>query len=147
MSKLQKIGIGLFSLFLIIQIFHSDLTNPEYDIKNDFIVVEKPPVIVIDILQNSCYDCHSNKTEYPWYANVAPFSWWIIGHINEAREELNFSEWATYSVKRKKHKLKETIEEVEEGEMPLESYTWMHDDAGLSDEQVKLLTDWVKTIQ
>ena len=104
----------------------------------------KPTVEVKELLKTSCYDCHSNQTVYPWYNNIAPVSYWIDEHIEHGKEELNFSEWASYSVKKKDHKLEELIEEVEEGEMPLKEYTWTHAEARFSDEQRKLLMDWAK---
>lgn len=139
--------VVLFGIFLILQLIHIDLTNPEYDIKEDFIAVEQPPLQVTDILKTACYDCHSHQTNYPWYADVAPFSWFIVSDIRHGREELNFSEWVSYTDKKKKHKLKEIIKEVEEGEMPITIYTWMHEDANLTSEQIFALTDWVKSIQ
>ena len=115
--------------------------------KNDFISTTNPPEGIGKILKNSCYDCHSNHTKYPWYNKIAPVSWWISDHIDHAKEELNFSEWDTYSLKKKKHKLEEIVEETGEGEMPLNSYLWMHGDAKLSDEQVKQLKQWISTIK
>ena len=91
------------------------------------------------MLKSSCYDCHSNHTKYPWYNNVTPVSWWIASHISEVKEELNFSEWENYTLKKKKHKLKEIIEETGEGEMPLRSYLWTHVEANY--QRIKLI-DW-----
>ncbi|MEP2026185.1 heme-binding domain-containing protein, partial [Reichenbachiella sp.] len=98
------------------------------------------------IIKTSCYDCHSYHTKYPWYTNVAPLSWWIGDHIEEGREHFNLSEWGAYSEKKALHKLEEFYEEVEEGEMPLTSYTLIHGEASLSDEQVKKLVTWVKSL-
>lgn len=96
------------------------------------------------ILTTACYDCHSNETDYPWYDKVAPVSWWVDSHVEEGREELNFSEWANYTEKRKHHKMEELIEEVGDGEMPLSSYTWIHRDASLTDQQRDELIAWAK---
>lgn len=141
---LKKIGLALFAIFVIIQFFRIDTTNPEVIAENDFINVVNPPEEIATIIKTSCYDCHSNTSKYPWYSNIAPVSWWLKDHINEAREELNFSEWETFEQKRKLKKLKEAVEELEEKEMPLFSYTLTHGEAKLSDEQRKLLVDWVK---
>ncbi|MDH5476525.1 MAG: heme-binding domain-containing protein [Cyclobacteriaceae bacterium] len=143
----KKIIIAIALVLVVIQFFGIDKENPSFEAKNDFITVTNPPELVKNILKNSCYDCHSNETEYPWYTNVAPVSWWIKHHINEGRDELNFSEWATFELKRKKHKLDEMVEMVEEGEMPLDSYTWAHSEATLSDEQKTALIDWTKSLQ
>lgn len=94
------------------------------------------------LIKGACYDCHSNATVYPWYSEVAPVSWWTKHHVNEGREELNFSVWADYSLKKADHKLEECAEEVEEGKMPLDSYTWTHGDADLNEKQRELLEDF-----
>ena len=95
------------------------------------------------ILQTSCFDCHSNYTNYPWYTNIQPIGWWLNHHVDEGKEELNFSEFESYSLKRKLHKLEEIKEMVEEGEMPLSSYTLIHGDTKLSPEQKEILYTWV----
>ena len=107
------------------------------------------PITVPDdvrmVLENSCYDCHSNLTEWPWYSRVAPVSWLVYKDVKEGRDELNFSEWGEYSVRRRNHKLEEIAEEVEEKHMPLDSYTWGHAEAKLSDEQREMLEEWAKS--
>ncbi|MGD9563955.1 MAG: heme-binding domain-containing protein [Pyrinomonadaceae bacterium] len=102
------------------------------------------PAEVQMVLSRSCNDCHSNKTLYPWYSQISPFSWFLAGHIEDGRAQLNFSEWNTYSAKKKAHKLEEISEMVESGEMPLPSYLWIHRDAALNADQIKLLSDWAK---
>ncbi len=136
---LKKVLIGLAVLVVVIQFFRIDKTNPVTAIEIDFIEVNHPPVEIAALLKTSCYDCHSNQVSYPWYTNIAPVSWFIKDHINEGREELNFSEWGDYSLKRKDHKLEECAEEVEEGEMPLDSYFIMHSEAELTHEQRETL--------
>ena len=63
-----------------------------------------------------CFDCHSNETEWPWYSNVAPFSWQIQDHVDEGRDELNFSRWDLEQEGR------EAAEATSEGEMPPWNY-------------------------
>ena len=140
----KKIGIGLALLFIVIQFFTIDKINPEVIQENDFITITNPPKSVAQTLKTTCYDCHSNESKYPWYSNVAPVSWWVKDHINEGRDELNFSEWGTFSDKRIAKKLEEVVEEVEEGEMPLPPYLITHSDAKLSESQTKELLDWFK---
>lgn len=140
----KKIALGFIALLVIIQFFRIDKTNPAIVQENDFISVTNPPENIKQLLKTSCYDCHSNESTYPWYTNIAPVSWWVKQHINEAREELNFSEWGTFTEKRKKHKLEEVYEEVEEGEMPLKSYLIVHSDAKLTTEQKNELVAWFK---
>ena len=99
---------------------------------------------VASILKDACYDCHSNNTTYPWYANVQPVGWWLQHHVNEGKEEINFDEFASYSLRKQHHKLEEMAELVDKGEMPLASYTRIHKDAVLSDGQKQLLINWTK---
>ena len=113
----------------------------------DFILSETPPMEIAVILKNSCYDCHSNRTHYPWYSSVAPVSWWIKSHIDEGKEELNFSKWAGYKAKKKKHKLEEIVEEIEEKHMPLDSYLITHGDARIDETEFTDLKNWIETIK
>ena len=143
-KRLKSIAWGLVAVLLFIQLFQIDKTNPEPDPAADFLNLEQAPAEVALIMKNACYDCHSFETRYPWYTSVQPVAWWVKGHITEGREQLNFSKWGAYSAKRKDHKLEEMVEMVEEGEMPLKSYTWAHPDARLTSEQRSALIAWFK---
>lgn len=142
----KKILIGLAIIPLLIQFFRIDQTNPTVTASQDFMAIMQPPADISNMMKSACYNCHSNETEYPWYAEIAPVSWWLKDHINEAREHLNFSEWGTYAEKKANHKLEEMYEEVEEGEMPLNSYTIIHGEADLTDEQREAFVAWIKTV-
>jgi len=144
---MKKIVIGLVVVIVIIQFFRIDKSSPVSNPKDDLFVVEQVPDDVQTILKTSCFDCHSNTATYPWYSNVAPVSWWVKQHINEGRDELNFNEWGSYSEKRKLHKLEEIEETVEEHEMPLKSYLWVHSEAKLSEQQQKKLIIWSKRLR
>ena len=137
----KKILIGVVIVLVGIQFIRIDKTNPPVDASKDFMTITDPPEEVEKLIRTSCYDCHSNESTYPWYSNIAPVSWWVKDHINEAREELNFSEWGTYEWKRTDHKLEECAEEVDEGEMPLKSYLIAHSEARLSHEDRAKLLD------
>lgn len=134
----------VFGLLIIIQFFRIDKTVKAVNSNTDFIALTNSNTEVASILKNSCYDCHSSQSTYPWYTNIAPVSWWIKHHINEGSHHLNFSDWGTYTPKRKDHKLEECVEMIEEGEMPMDSYTWMHSEAKLTNSQKQLLIDWFK---
>ena len=142
--SLKRIGIAFIVLFIVIQVFRINKTITPVNEQTDFMAVTQTNPEVATILKNACYDCHSNQPTYPWYTSVAPVSWWIKNHINEGSKHLNFSIWQTYTVKRKDHKLEECVEMIEEGEMPMNSYTWMHPEAKLTDAQKLLLIDWFK---
>lgn len=146
-KTVRKILVVLLIILVLIQFIRIDKTNPESDSTKDFIVVTKPNEEVTNILKTSCYDCHSNETTYPWYTNIAPVSFWIKHHINEGREELNFSEWGNYKPKRMNHKMEEAVELVENGEMPMSSYTLIHGDAELSATQKENLIAFFNSLR
>jgi hypothetical protein len=142
---MKKIILRVLVFLLIgIQLIPVDQTNPASDPKDDFITQLNPPKEIANILKTSCYDCHSNEVVYPWYTNIAPLKFWINNHIKEGKGHLNFSEWGTYSLDRAQHKLEECIEMVEDGEMPIDSYTLMHGDAELSGDQKTKLIEWLE---
>jgi hypothetical protein len=143
----KKIAFALLLLFIVIQAFRIDKTTKPVDATQDFISVTGANAEVSNLLKVACYDCHSNQPAFPWYTNVAPVSWWIRHHIDEGSHHLNFSIWSTYSEKRKNHKLDECIEMMEEGEMPMTSYTWMHKEAKLTDVQKLVLIEWFKGVK
>lgn len=146
-TKVKTVLLGTIALLLIIQLFQIDKTNPPVRLEEDFIQLKQPPAHIETLLRTACYDCHSHETEYPWYTSVAPISWWIRHHIDEGREHLNFSTWAQYDADRQDHKLEECEEETREGEMPLSSYTWVHSEAKLTDQQRRELADWFKDLR
>jgi hypothetical protein len=129
--------LGVLALiFLAIQFKTVDRTNPPVTGDVD------APKDLAPILRRSCYDCHSNETEWPWYSKIAPFSWWVVEDVNEAREHMNFSEWDQYDFyEREKHQ-EECYEEVSGGEMPLEEYLWLHPKSRLNREQQRLFAVW-----
>lgn len=134
----------LLAILVVLQFIRPTRNTGQAHGPNDITKVVKVPGKVMDILKESCYDCHSNHTEYPWYTNVQPIGWWIQHHVNEGKEELNFSEFKTYPLEKQKHKLHETEEMVEESEMPLDSYTMIHGDAQLNKEEMGLILEWVE---
>lgn len=101
------------------------------------------PDTVMGILKTSCYDCHSNHTAYPWYANISPLNLFLANHVKEGKKELNFSDFAQYSRRRINNKLSAIAEQVKDGEMPIKSYTLMHAAAKLTDGEAKLILEWV----
>ncbi len=139
----KKIILGIGIVFALMQFVRIDKTVPDYEKSEDINVATNPSEEVAAILKTTCYDCHSFESKYPWYSNIAPVSFFLKKHIDEGREELNFSLWSSYSVKRKVHKLEEMKEMVSEGEMPLDSYLIMHSEAALSDESKEALLEWV----
>ena len=142
----KKVLLGTLAAIIAMQFFqpalniHSHPTHTAID--RHFEVSPE----VLQLLRTSCYDCHSNNTQYPWYFKLQPLGWWLDHHIEEGKEHLNFDEFATYTAEKQKHKLEEVIETLQEGEMPLKSYTLVHRDAKLSPAQKQLLIGWAKQL-
>ncbi len=135
---MKRALLGLFVLLIVIQFVPVDRANPD----SDPALALRADSAVQDIFQRSCFDCHSNKSSWPWYSYVAPVSWLVADHVHEGRKELNFSVWNTYSPKRQSKKLKEIVEELEEGEMPLPPYLITHPDAAMSESDIQLIRMW-----
>ncbi|NHW58738.1 heme-binding domain-containing protein, partial [Escherichia coli] len=110
----------------------------------DFTQIKKMPESTAKLLKSACYDCHSNETKYPWYTNIQPVAWLVKEHIDDGRKHLNFSTFATYSPEKQTRKIEESIEEIEKGGMPLESYLLVHSEAKLSDGQKQELLNFLK---
>ena len=146
MKKVLKyLAVGFPIALFIIQLIPVDLPENNADLSKDMILIENAPDEVKFILSKSCYDCHSNQTVYPWYSKVAPVSWLVAKDTREARDELNFSEWAELSKRKKIKILNELAEEVEDKKMPLRIYTVVHRDAILTDEEISTLMSWTKS--
>ncbi len=146
MKKIFKIiALTLLAALLIIQFIRPDKNESGYESIAYFENETKPNDQIKAILKSNCYDCHSNQTAYPWYAEIAPVSYWLADHIEHGREHFNVSDWEQYSNKKKDHKLEELVEEVEEGEMPLNSYTWTH--GSLNDQDKEVLIQWAKDLR
>ena len=136
--KRSYLLIGLITLFLVIQLIPVDRDNPASDPKMEI----RAPQEVLAMLKNSCYDCHSNQTNWPFYSYIAPVSWLVSRDVKKGRRNLNFSEWGKLSPEDKNKARKEMIEEISKDEMPLPIYLIMHSEAKLNDEQKIKLKQW-----
>jgi hypothetical protein len=132
-----RITIIILAIFLIIQFFQPDRTNPPATAEI------RAPLAVMKILNKSCYDCHSNLTNWPLYSKISPISWLIASNVNNGRSKLNFSEWRKYSGKIQKKLQKEIWEQVSEDGMPILYYTWMHPSAIVTLSEKQILKKWV----
>ena len=117
------LGVGALAVLLQVVPYGRSHENPPVTKEPDW---DRPETRALAV--RACFDCHSNQTVWPWYAHVAPFSWLVQHDVDEARHELNFTEWD-----RPQHEAKEAAEMVREGYMPLSLYLWMHSDAELSE--------------
>jgi len=147
MKWLKHIGLALLVVLVGLQVIPTR-TNQNTEVAlSDFIKTNKVPEDVGRMLLTSCYNCHSNNTNYPWYSNVQPVGWLLENHINKGKAVLNLSEFAGYSVRKQKSKLKSMANQIEKDEMPLSSYTLIHWDARLSKESKKALVDYLNALQ
>ena len=143
---IKKIALGLIGLLIVIQFIPQEKNlsdDQQFDISKKYEI----PADVQVILKNACNDCHTNKSTYPWYSNIQPVGFWLNHHINDGKKHLNFSDWSSYTLKKKEHKMDELHEEVAKGEMPLDSYTWTHGDANLTQAQIDAIVTWGKKAQ
>ncbi|MGJ5643321.1 heme-binding domain-containing protein [Formosa sp. S-31] len=147
MKILKKIGWLLLIVFVIAQFFGPQKNEGDLTSIKVFEADTNPPENVSVILKESCYDCHSDYTRYPWYSNITPVNYWMAEHVEDGKKHFNVSKWDAYSVKRKDHKIEELIEMVEDRSMPLESYTWAHSEAKLSDADIESVKEWAQNLR
>jgi hypothetical protein len=144
---LKKILLILLVALVIIQFFHPSKNinaapQPNH-IASAFVVPEQ----VKQILAKACNDCHSNNTRYPWYSKIQPVDWWLDNHIREGKRELNLDEYTNRPLRYQYHKMEEIVEQVKKGEMPIDSYTWTHKDAVLTEAEKAELIKWADGIR
>lgn len=147
MKRLKIIGLVLLVVLVGLQFFPTGANHSTTIPSTDFVKTYKAPEDIAQMLQTSCYNCHSNNTEYPWYSRVQPAGWLLENHINKGKEELNLSEFGSYSGRRQQSKLTSMISQIEDDKMPLASYTFIHRDARLSKEKKKTLLDYLRTLK
>ena len=143
MNKAFKIILIAVAVVLIfIQFIPSGIPENKSEDKNSIVNSNLVTVPVLDQLRKSCFDCHSNEVQFPWYSKLAPSSWLLAAHIRNGKSHLNFSEWENYGNREKISLLEEIKDEVESGNMPLKSYLLFHGDAKLNSEEISALLKW-----
>lgn len=134
MAVLCVLAVGMLVLQLVPPEFPRDNPPAEATIQG--------PAEVVRILQQSCFDCHSHETEWPFYAWIAPASWWVTEDVAGGRSRLNFSEWENLREGFRRRHARRIVERIENGEMPLPRYLWLHPSARVSEEQLDVLRAW-----
>jgi hypothetical protein len=146
MNAWLKRSAAALVLFLIgAQFIRPAKTNPASSPDLEMSASIPTPPAVAAVLERSCNDCHSNRTVWPWYSQVAPASWLVVHDVNEGRSELNFSEWGSYDPQKQRRKLDMICREVSDGDMPEFQYTLVHRNAKLSTAEKQSLCDWAQT--
>lgn len=139
--------IRLILIILLIVLIGIQFIRPPKNISegiavNDITMKYNVPEDVKNILKMSCYDCHSNNTYYPWYWKIQPVTWFMNGHIVEAKRKLNFSIFTSYKIGKQYKSFNDINKEVKDGDMPIGSYTLIHHDAILSESQKLAIANW-----
>lgn len=147
MSWKKKVLLILLAVFIIIQFIQPARNKNGQVLATDITRIYTVPNEVMEILKKSCYDCHSNNTHYPWYAYIQPSAWWLASHIKDGKEDLNFSDFGSYSKRKQQNKFKAIASSVDKGEMPLPAYTVIHGYAKLSKDQKALISGWAKNLR
>lgn len=144
---LKKIFLFLLVILVIIQFIHPEKNKAVGPQTNYIGNVHPVPDDIKIILAKACNDCHSNNTEYPWYSAIQPVDWWMNGHVKDGKKHLNLDDYTHRSLRYQYHKLEEIEEQIKEGEMPLQSYTWMHKEAILTAAEKEKLISWSNTLR
>lgn len=144
MIRLKKIALAFVVLFILIQFYRPEKNKAATDADKAIAQFYHIPINVDQILKKGCYDCHSNNTQYPWYAEVQPIGWLLNNHIQEGKKQLNFDEFGTYSKKKQKSKLRSIADQIKNDEMPLKSYTRFHKEARINATEKELIFKWIQ---
>ena len=143
--KAKWVITGIAAVVVGLQFTTPAHTNPPSDEMQGLQKSTTVPSGVLALFERSCYDCHSNTTDWRWYTYVAPVSWYTVGHVNTGRAKLNFSLWGTYSAHKKDNRLEGICDQCQRGEMPLPSYALIHPQVKLSPDDVSMICAWAST--
>ena len=139
--------VGLVALVIAgVQLIPVDRSNP-VEASHAIYASEPVPASVRAIFEDSCKNCHSNQTAWPWYSYVAPLSWIIANDVHSGRRHLNLSEWSAYPPEKREQKLDDICDEVTNGEMPDGKYLLIHRKARLTQPQRESVCDWVESVR
>ena len=136
--------VSVVAALILIQFIRPEKNLGELVSETDFIQVSQVPDSLASVFLNSCYDCHSDHTRYPWYGNMAPFSWYLNNHVVEGKAHLNFSSWGIMDKAQKVTALDQICEESSSGSMPLQSYLVIHRYSKLSEQDIQAICDWAE---
>lgn len=145
-SKSKLVFMVLLAVLLLIQLARPQKNTSASPAGKAFVDTFKVGEQVDAILAASCYDCHSNNTNYPWYSEIQPMAWLMDKHVKEGKEKLNFDELPAYGPRKLNSKFEQITKQIEQDKMPLNSYLWMHGGARLSMEDKKLLVEYFNSL-
>jgi hypothetical protein len=142
---LKWVGVVLVVVFLGIQFVRPDRTNPQEDESLFYANHVTVPPEIARILERSCFDCHSQKTVWPWYSQIAPISWLLVKDVADGRKHLNFSRWGAYAKVRQMTALNDIVDEVSSNGMPLPNYLTLHSEARLDSTDRAKIIAWAES--
>ena len=131
-----RIVVIVLAILVLIQFVPVTRSNPPVETEI------AAPENVQAILCRSCYDCHSNKTVWPWYSYVAPVSWLVASDVSGGRQKMNFTTWNRYTPDEQVKKVRAIWNQVDRGNMPPWYYLIEHNNARLSADDKAILRDW-----
>jgi cbb3-type cytochrome oxidase cytochrome c subunit len=146
MHLIKKVLLILLIVLVGIQFIPTKRNQNQQILESDISKTFTLPAEIQTIFKNSCYDCHSNNTNYPWYNKIQPVSWLLENHIKKGKKELNFSEFGSYSKRKQRNKLKSIKSQVIDNEMPMFTYTLIHKKAKLTEDDKKLIKNWTNQL-
>lgn len=147
MKTFKIFGLVLVGVLVCVQFFPTERNQSNVVFPADINVVYEIPAAVESIIKVSCYDCHSNNTIYPWYNSIQPVAWLLEDHIKRGKAELNFSEFGRYSIRRQRSKLRSIESQIIDDRMPLASYTLIHGNAKLSENDKRVIIEWATRLR
>ena len=144
MRSRTKVVIAGLAVLAGVQAIPVDRSNPPVEATRTIFASEALPAKVETVLRRSCQDCHSNQTHWPWYSYVAPISWVVAHDVHAARRQMNLSEWASYSAKKRESRLNGICEQVVNGDMPEGKYALIHRRARVNEDERAAICQWVE---
>ena len=142
---LKRIVLAVLVFAAVAQVIRPARTNPPIDPMREIHAALPVDSSVSAILARSCNDCHSNRTVWPWYSQVAPVSWLVAYDVRQGRSKLNFSEWDSHGAEANQKLLEEICSEVRDGEMPGWQYSLLHPESKLSLADTETVCGWTRT--
>ena len=143
MKYLKKILLAFLILFIGIQFIRPVRNESGQVLTTDITNTFNMPDSVLSVLKTSCYDCHSNNTNYPWYSNIQPVAWLLDSDVKNGKDNLNFSDFGSYTKRRQQSKLRSIVSQIQDNKMPISNYTIMHKNAVLTTRNKALITSWL----
>lgn len=142
LQRIGTFGLSLIALFFLLALVHPFGNAKAADPRKQVMASAQlgPPVLAV--IERSCQNCHSERTVWPTYSQLAPISWLVEKDVQQARQRWNMSKWEQYSLEDREHILSQIGPMVRNRKMPLPRYLLLHPEARLSDADAELLYQW-----